>query len=178
MSDECMYGNERKKRDYRTKEIFTCYFFSCYDHDGLSSMRCCLGSVRCCLFPIEWHFHWFHARCCWPSLGMRHRNDLSDCHQPNGNSANASNMFSPCTIPTYHGIYIPDAFHFEHAINKRKRIMHILINQIQWYILLHDEIAKNWHYSCINDAKQTELTFRSYLFSMGIRVVFTKSIHI
>lgn len=52
---------------------------------------------------------------------MHHRIDLSDCHQPFGNSASASNMFWLCMIPTFHGICILDASHFEHAVKRWRR---------------------------------------------------------
>lgn len=49
-------------------------------------------------------------------------------------------------IPTYRGIYIPGAFHFEHAVNakQKKERKHQKINKSNSKLfLLHDEIAKN-----------------------------------
>lgn len=73
---------------------------------------------------------------------MPHQNDLSDCHQPIGNLASASNMFSLYMILTYHGICILDAFHFEHAIceirkkKKKKKIQFNKSHSIGFYYMM------------------------------------------
>lgn len=98
---------------------------------------------------------------------MHHQSDPSDCHRPNGSLANASSMFSLYMNPTYHGIYIPDASHFEHA-KERKKKKHIFINKSnskRFY--LQDETAKNWHYSCI---KRKERLCSVSLFVYSCRV--------
>lgn len=158
---------------------FTYYFFVDDDPVEWNSMRCCSGSVRyysivCCWYcDVEWHSRWLHSHCWWPWLVMPHRNGLSDCHPPIGSLASASSMFWLCMIPTYHGIYIPDASHFEHAIwaranRERERTKINKSNSKRFYCKM-----KLLKIDTIHVSKKRRVFFVKHL----IRVVFTKSIH-
>lgn len=119
--------SETLAKKYQFDSIFTCYFFDDVGLDCESnqliycsdSMQYC-SIANCCRCDAEQNSHCCRANYCPPSHGTLHRSDLSDCRPPNGNSADASNMFSPYTSRTYRDICTPDAFHFEHAENGTK----------------------------------------------------------